>query len=479
MIRLVSYVLVSLVLTLALAWLISQPGTILIDLGAYRLQPGIGISVIVLVVVILLAVLLWSLIAHLLGAPRLLAQKAATRRQQKGVDALCEGFIALQGGDAARARQLAIEARAKLPENVAAQLLQARANLSLNEWGAAREEYRSLLENPKTAIAALSGLYEQAQAQNRPDAALTFAHKAHTLSPALEWAGKAIFADVIRRSDWQGALEILAGVPTPGKEEKQNKKHKSALLHTAIAADSETTDPVGALEHARTALKLEPDFVPAALIAARIYSSRGEIRKATSLLRRIWRTTKHPHIATLFANAQPGISPSERLKRLFELIPSPPPDRQSALVLANSAIEAQQWSEARNALAKYASSNPSQGVCVAMAKIEEGQNADYGRARQWLARALNAPRDPIWTADGITANEWAPVSPVTGEFDAFEWKVPTNAITIMSEKEEDGPQLAEKTQDIETLGETKEAEQNSDPKEALTTLQPETNQKQQ
>ncbi|VAW13903.1 Uncharacterized protein EC-HemY in Proteobacteria (unrelated to HemY-type PPO in GramPositives) [hydrothermal vent metagenome] len=458
MIRLVSYVVFSLALTLALTWLISQPGTILIDLGAYRLQPGIGISVIILILVILLAVLLVLLVLRLLGAPRAIAQKAAARRRQKGVEALSDGFIALQAGDAGRARQLAIEARTKLAGNVAAQLLQARANLALNEWGAAREEYRALLENPKTAIAALSGLYEQARAQKRADAALTFAHKAHMLDPALDWAGKAIFSDVIRNADWQAALEILNATPTPSKEAKENKKHKSALLHTAIAADSETTDPLGALEHARTALKMEPDFVPAALVAARIYSSRGEVRKATSLLRRLWRSTKHPHIATLFANAQPGISPGERLKRLGELIPSPPPDIGSALVLANTAIDAQQWSAARNALAKYAASTPSQGVCVAMAKIEEGQNADYGRARQWLARALNAPRDPIWTADGITANEWAPISPVTGEFDAFEWKIPTNAITIMSEKQEDGAELAGQNPDIETPGETKRSE---------------------
>ena len=38
-----------------------------------------------------------------------------------------------------------------------------------------------------------------------------------------------------------------------------------------------------------------------------------------------------------------------------------------------------------------------------MAQIEEGQNLDQGRARQWLARAVSAPRDPIWVADGVTA----------------------------------------------------------------------------
>ncbi len=435
MIRLIAYIVVSLALALGLAWLISQPGTVMIDLAGYRLQPGIGVSALGLVVVILLAVLLWSLIRRLLAAPGILAQKAGARRRQKGVEALSDGFIALQGGDAGRARQLAVEARARLPGNAAAQLLQARADLALNEWGAAREEYRALLENPKTAIAALSGLYQQACAQHRYDAAVTFAHKAHALAPALSWAGRAIFEDLIRRSDWEAALEMVNNRPAPTRQGKIDNKRQAAVLHTALAIDLETTNPLGALEHTRTAMKLEPDFVPAALIAARIYSSRGEVRKATSLLRRVWRTSKHPHVATLFANAQPGISPAERLRRLGELVPSPPPDLQSAVVVANGAIEAQEWSAARNALAKYAPANPSQAVCVAMAKIEEGQNADYGRARQWLARAVTAPRDPVWTANGVTAGEWAPVSPVSGQLDAFEWKVPTNAIAINRQEE--------------------------------------------
>ncbi len=40
------------------------------------------------------------------------------------------------------------------------------------------------------------------------------------------------------------------------------------------------------------------------------------------------------------------------------------------------------------------------------------------------ARAVRAPRDPAWTADGIVSDEWEPMSPVTGKLDAFEWKVP-------------------------------------------------------
>ena len=60
-----------------------------------------------------------------------------------------------------------------------------------------------------------------------------------------------------------------------------------------------------------------------------------------------------------------------------------------------------------------------------MADIEDAEFGDDGRIREWLARAVKAPRDAAWVADGHVSDHWAPVSPVTGKLDAFEWKVPS------------------------------------------------------
>jgi HemY protein len=58
-----------------------------------------------------------------------------------------------------------------------------------------------------------------------------------------------------------------------------------------------------------------------------------------------------------------------------------------------------------------------------MAEIEEGEHGDQGRVRAWLTRAFNAQPDPAWVADGQAFDHWAPVSPISGRVDAFEWKV--------------------------------------------------------
>jgi HemY protein len=58
-----------------------------------------------------------------------------------------------------------------------------------------------------------------------------------------------------------------------------------------------------------------------------------------------------------------------------------------------------------------------------LAEIEEGEHGDQGRVRSWLTRALSAPRDPAWVADGQVFERWSPISPISGRVGAFEWKV--------------------------------------------------------
>jgi HemY protein len=46
-----------------------------------------------------------------------------------------------------------------------------------------------------------------------------------------------------------------------------------------------------------------------------------------------------------------------------------------------------------------------------------------------MARAVHAAHDQVWTADGVIAERWMPVSPVTGRLDAFQWWVPVADLT--------------------------------------------------
>lgn len=424
MIRLASWIIGSLVVAALAAWMIALPGTLTLEVANYRMQPRLGAAIVMFLIVALVIIVIWSVIRRILSAPRAMARRNREKRREQGVEALSDAIVALQAGDPARARALAREAQSRLPANAAARLLEARADLALGDMSAAREHYRALIASEKTAVAALTGLYDQARAQHRPEAALTFARKALALAPASGWAAEAVFDDLTKRGQWAEAVAMVNAEAVSSREARAGKRRRQAVIETARAREAETSAPLSALDHALTALKLLPDFVPAALIAARIHINRGETRKAMSLLRRIWRSTGHPDIAALYAHAQPGASAIDRLKRLGEIIETPPPHRAAGMALARAAIDAYDWPLARKALEPFAGADATQGVASLMAEIEEGQSGDQGKSREWLARAVRAPRDPAWTADGLVSDEWEPISPVTGRLDAFEWKVP-------------------------------------------------------
>ncbi|HTM79429.1 MAG TPA: heme biosynthesis HemY N-terminal domain-containing protein [Devosia sp.] len=443
MIRLASWIVGSLLITALAAWLISLDGTLTLEAAGYRMQPRLGVAIFLFVLVAIVVIVVWALVQRIITTPRAMARRARERRKEQGVEALSDAIIALQAGDPARARVLAREAQVRLPANQAARLLEARADLAVGDMAAAREHYRGLIADERTALAALAGLYEQARTQARPDAALTFARKALALAPQARWAANAVFEDLVRRGQWAEAVAMVNVETANSREERARKRRRQAVIETARARESETSEPLPALDHALTALKLLPDFVPAALIAARIHINRGETRKAMSLLRRIWRATGHPDAALLYAHAQPGASAVERLKRMGELVEMPPPHRAAALVLARAAIDAYDWDKARAALAHFTGKDATQGIASLMAEIEEGQSGDQGKAREWLARAVRAPRDPVWTADGLTSDEWEPISPITGRLDAFEWKVPVAATARLIPPEATLPAIEE------------------------------------
>jgi HemY protein len=162
-------------------------------------------------------------------------------------------------------------------------------------------------------------------------------------------------------------------------------------------------------------------LVPAAALAGRLLGEAGEARWAGKILQTAWRANPHPHLAEAYADLRPGESARDRLARVRALVREPSGHVEGNLALAGAALDARELVLARQSLEALLL-KPTQRVATLMAELEELQHGDVGRAREWMARALRASRDPAWTADGFVSERWLPVSPVTGRIDAFEWR---------------------------------------------------------
>ena len=175
------------------------------------------------------------------------------------------------------------------------------------------------------------------------------------------------------------------------------------------------------------AVKLAPTLVPAAVLASKYQSEAHQTRRSMRLIEAAWLAQPHPDLADAYAHVKLGDSARQRLQRAETLAEKAPGHIESALAVARAAIDASEFSRAREALAPYIA-DPTQRVAMLMAEIERGEHGDSGRARAWMLRAVRARHDPVWTADGYVSDRWRPVSPVTGRLDAFQWQTPLAAL---------------------------------------------------
>jgi HemY protein len=428
MIRLALFLLAILAAAAGLHWLADRPGSLVVDWQGYTVETSVFRAVIIFATLVTACVVAWSLLRGLWRTPGAIGQIVTLRRERKGLDAISSGMIAIGSGDRATATRAAVQARRSLPNEPLTHLLRAQAAQLQGDSATSRRIFEAMLASPDTEQLGLRGLFLEAKREGEQTAAAQFAERALKLNPKLEWPAASLFDLQCEQKDWGGALETLAQARRHGHIDRKLADRRRAVLLTAQAQALEETQTDRAAELAYEAHGLAPDLVPAAATAGRLFAARGQMPKAAKVLQRTWKLAAHPELATAYAFARPGDSPSDRVDRVRQLVKATPGSVEGGIALASAAADARDWDTARAALEPHLSKELSQRVCTLMARIEGEGFKNAGRAREWLARAVHASRDPAWTADGVVAAQWAPVSPVTGTLDAFEWKVPAEAL---------------------------------------------------
>jgi HemY protein len=447
MLRLVGYFLAIAIAAYGMSWLYDNRGSIVVDWqGIVWYTDAFQVTILLALLAITL-IILWTVMRGVWQSPATIGNFFNRRREKRGLEALSSGMIAIGAGDKALATRYAVQARKSLPNEPMTHLLRAQAAQLAGDRTTSRRIFEAMLASPDTEALGLRGLFLEAEREGEKVAARQFAERAVRLNPKLVWPVDALFDIQCREGDWDGALETLSVAKKNGHVEKTVADRRRAVLLTAQAQKAEDADPERAMNLALEAHKLAVDLVPAAAIAGRLLASRGNTPKAAGILQKTWRKSPHPELAVAYAYARLGDSPRDRLERVGQLAALTPNVIESPIAIANAAIEAKSYDAARKALEPLIEGRLTQRVCTLMARIESEQHGNTVAVREWLARAVNAPRDPAWTADGIVSDHWSAVSPVTGALDAFQWRVPVEAA-----EPRDKEFLAQKIEELVALG---------------------------
>ncbi|HYB55205.1 MAG TPA: heme biosynthesis HemY N-terminal domain-containing protein [Alphaproteobacteria bacterium] len=442
MIRATFYLVLAIVLAACVAWLADHPGSVTLHWGELRIDTSVAVLAAGIAVIAAAAALFYQLWRWLARAPRAFARSRREHRRLKGYHALTQGMVAVAAGDATEARRQARRADVLLNEPPLTMLLSAQAAQLNGDEAAAERYFRAMLERRETEFLGLRGLIMQATKKGDTAGALALARRAKLLRPKTEWVLATLYELEARAGDWRSAgetarLAVRQGTMTA----EEGVRNRAIALYEESLAAAATGNAESALRAARKSLALDPAFTPAALAAAKLQGESGKRRRAERVIERAWERLPHPALAAQYLSLGGEAEPLKRMMRMQRLAALRPAHPESRLALAEAAIAARLWGEARRALEELSraeGSRESARACRLWAALEEAEHGDGALARAWLSRAARAEPEPQWVCArcGAAHGEWAPFCRGCAAYGALAWRSPSHAAAPALERVE-------------------------------------------
>lgn len=414
-------------LVIVAIWLVRNPGEIQIDWLGRHVEASFAFFLFVLAVLIWLAAGGIRILSAMLGAPWAAMRQRADQRREAGFRALTLGLAAVAAGDSEEARRQSREADRLLRDPGLTRLLSAQAAALNGDTAAAAKYFAALRDNDDTRFLGLVGLLRQAIARGDEKRAEELAEEAHSLRPDAPLVATTRLYARARAGRWFDAqVALYDAVKRRIVPESDGLRHRGALLveraRDALAADKTAE----ALDLAGKARESVPGFVPALALEARLLGRAGKARRGQRLIEDSWARAAHPALASAYRDLMDDGTPIERFKRLHALASRAADSVESRLTIAEAALDAELWGEARVQLEGLAGAELTVRACRLRARLEEAEHGDSRGARQWLERAGSAPADPAWTCGtcGAVAPDWSAVCGHCGEFDTLAWTPP-------------------------------------------------------
>ena len=420
------------------AWLADRPGAVVLDWGPYRIETSAAMLVFGVAVVAVVAALIYRAWLFFRRAPDSIRVAWRARRRNKGLQALTKGMVAVAAGDPDEARKQARQAEGLLQDPPLTMLLSAQAAQLAGDDGAAERFFRAMTDNRETEFLGLRGLLNQAIKRGDRDEALTLARRAYRLKPESEWVSASLFELQTQTGQWIDAQVTSREAVRHRHLPSPDGRRREAVLACQQALDAEARgDRTEAARQARAALDIDNELVPAAAVLAQTLLADGKARKAAGVIERIWPRAPHGDLVVLYARARGADDALAKVKATERLAGFNPGHPESLLARVTAALDADLWGEARKHLDTLLAGEelPSSMVCRLMARLEEAEHGDLGKAHDWLVRAATADPDPAWVCGncGAAVSDWVAVCDSCQSFDSYQWRTPPHPARPASE----------------------------------------------
>jgi len=409
-----------------------RPGSVSLVWQGWRVDTSVAVLVLGVAAIAILAAALFHFARKLVGGPHAFLRARRARRRRRGYRALTQGMVAVAAGDPAEAARFAKQADALLAEPPLTLLLSAQAAQLNGDQRAAQRYFNAMLERPETEFLGLRGLIMQALKDSDEAEALRLARRAKELRPKTPWVLASLFELQARANQWGEAEATLTlAARRKALPEIESRRHRAVMLYEQSRVAETEGRERDAARLAAKANSLAPEFVAAAIRHAEKLAASGHARQARKVIETGWRLAPHPELAAAYGALAAAERPLQKVKRFEALAAQNKDHPESHLALAQAALDARLWGEARRHLAAVGGTDdnlaPRPRVCRLMAELEESEHNDLPAARMWLARAATTTTpEPTYVCSACSgeAPSWVAQCPHCRSFDSMAWRLP-------------------------------------------------------
>lgn len=424
-----------LVLTLAAIWLAhfaEVPGSISMEWYGWEIETSVVFLIAAIGITLILAVAAIQLFQFITQWPSRWRIQRFRKSQEQGLAVLTEAFAAFAVADLHTARKLIRKADKNLHYAPLTTLLNAQLARMEGRDAEAATELKKLLSFKETQFLAARGLLEQARRKGDTELALHYAEQAEKLRPDSPTAALALVDLYTLKKLWQHALETIEQAKRHRAFTRDEATRFKALVFYQRAEELFAKgDDETALHFARQSHKLLPSLVPNTLVVMHTMHKLGMDSKIPGVIAATWKLFPHPSLATAYRRIYQTEKASKQLKRIEKLASLAPDNIESQIAIAEAALDAGEFSKARNFLQIALSKQETPRICKLMARLIEAENRDTDDAQHWLRRAVKAELGPSWSCESCQAipQQWSLHCPECNAFDTIQWK--TNRLNFV------------------------------------------------
>ena len=411
-------------LVAAAVWFADDPGQVDIwwrgwDIGANVPKLLLGLLMLLFVMSLVFRLLQW-----LFSLPGRWKRSRSASRQRKGYLALIQGLSAVAAGDANNAHRSAKRADSLLRDPPLTMLLSAQAAQLAGDAEAAKSHFAAMLERPETAFLGLRGLLTQAIKDGDQVAALDYARRAHALNQDAPWLTATLFDLQARAGLWMDAQSTLSHATRRNVfAPEEARRKKAVVLFERARQAGEAGNGREEAKLLTQAVESDPTLIAANVKLAGLLAAAGKTKRAAGLLVDAWRYGPHPELARAYLALFGKDDPLQRVRRAETLAAAYPAHVESHMVIAEMAVAAELWGQARNHLMAAAELSPTNRVWRLLAEVEERETGNAEAVRHWLAQSADAKGDASWLCRqcGSPAELWTTTCSSCHGIDTIAW----------------------------------------------------------